>query len=384
MEHFHADLARYRLSLLMPALLESPPLKGTLRLERAGLKREFLIADGSLVAASSTDPREHLAQVLADLRILDTERAAAAYEAAEGSGQALGTFLVERHFLDQPRLIEALEHKAREAFFDCYTWESGEVEFTPWDVQRVRGVELKLKLGPLHRDAMARLREWRAFRDVFPSWDATFRVFPEYAADWSSDEDEAMIALATAGASVAELVASAREGSLFGARRLLHLYRRGVLSPQQTAGEKLGKAAGVDELLGEAREALEARDFQRACAVAGQALERAAIPEAQALYREAELQLGLAISDEVLSLEDRIGFAPMPRPSPPNLTADDLYLYSRLRRARSIRTALRTAAMGELAAYRSIQRLIRCGLVHARPAGPNARRKTDPFGAQAY
>lgn len=379
MEHFKANLASYRVALLMPALIDGRGVKGTLRMERAGVKREFIVHEGALLNQCSNQPHEHLTQVLVDLKILDAQHAAAAYEAAESVGQALGTFLVERKFVELPLLLEALEHKVREAFFDCYTWESGELEFTPWPVERVRGVELRLKLGPLHRDAMARLREWRAFREVFPTADSTFQVYPEYAVDWSSEEDEALITLAERGASLGELLVSAAGGPVQGARRLLQLYRRGVLTPYEPTGPRLGDAADASQLLEMARQYLKGREFERAAAVAAQALEHAALPEAQAIYREAETHLALAIADEVAALEGRLTFEPLPHPTPANLTADDLYVYSKLRSARSVRLALRSAAMGELAAHRSVQRLMACGLVRmGLTLAP--RRQTDPFG----
>lgn len=383
MEAFRGSLAHYRMALLMPALVEGKAVSGTLTLERGGIRREFLLKDGAVVAECSNDPREHLAQVLADLRILDAQKSATAYEAAEAAGMALGTFLVERGFIERPRLLEALEHKAREAFFDCYAWESGELELKPWDVQTVRGEALRLKLGPLHRDAMARLREWRAFREVFNELDSGFRVFREHATQWGPEEEQRLLELAETGASLGDLLHASREGQLFTARRLMHLYRRGALSPKPSRAAKASSSPGVDRLLEQARQCLSERNFHGATRFAERALEREAIPEAQALYREAEMHLALAISDEILNLEGRLIFEPLPGSLPGTLTADDLYLYSKLKSARSIRVALRTAAMGELAAYRSVERLLQAGLIHKGATPPNARRQTQPFGPRA-
>ncbi|GMT99166.1 hypothetical protein KH5H1_32850 [Corallococcus caeni] len=58
----------------------------------------------------------------------------------------------------------------------------------------------------------------------------------------------------------------------------------------------------------------------------------------------------------LFALDGRPVFEPIPRPAPPDLTADDLYLYSKLSGSQSIRQALRTAAMGELAPSRSVER----------------------------
>jgi hypothetical protein len=260
-----------------------------------------------------------------------------------------------------------MEHKAREALFDCYAWESGEVEFTPKPPPFTRAVGLKLSLETLHRDAVSRLREWGAFKEVFPRMDVTFQVFREFAVETYSSEEDVLLDLAAEGATLGELLASAKEAPLFAARWILHLYRRGALAPRQPRGPQLGESAELEELLGLVKRFLESGKYDHAVALAGQVLERGPVPEAHALYREAEVRLTLALSDELFALDGRLVFEPIPRPTPPDLTADDLYLYSKLRGSRSIRQALRTAAMGELAASRSVHRLMASGLLRLAP-----------------
>ena len=59
--------------------------------------------------------------------------------------------------------VEVFLDVAREALFDCYAWESGEVEFTPGLPSFGRAVGLKLPLATLHRDAVSR-RSWSSRR----------------------------------------------------------------------------------------------------------------------------------------------------------------------------------------------------------------------------
>lgn len=384
MEHFKGSLAHYRLQLVMPPLFAIQNVEGTLRVERGAIQRRFFFRGGFLVGESSSEPTEHLGQVLVDLRILDAARAAAAFEAAENARIPFGTFLVQRCYVELPRLIEAMEYKAREALFDCYGWESGEVEYTPGLPPLTRAVGLKLPLGALHRDAVARLNEWRTFREYFPRQDTTFRVYREYAVELISEEEELLLARAEQGATLAELLSSGR-GALHTARWLMHLYRRGALSPRGPRGEDVGESAELSELLALARRHLEYGQYSHAVALAAQVLERGPVPEAHALYREAEARLTLALLDELCGLDGRLVFEPLQRPTPPSLTADDLYLYSKLRGSRSIRETLTTLAMGELAASRSVYRLMNAGLVRVRPnpGAPQPRRETNPYGFPA-
>lgn len=386
MEHFKGSLAHYRLQLVMPPLFASQDVEGTLRVERGAVRRHFYFRGGFLVGESSNNPNEHLSQVLVDLRILDAHRAAAAFEAAENAGIPFGTFLVQRCYVDLPRLIEALEHKAREALFDCYGWESGEVEYTPRLPAFARAVGLKLPLGTLHRDAVSRLREWEAFRELFPRLDTTFQVFREFAVETFYDEEEVLLEQAEDGATLGELLAVAPT-PLHAARWIQHLYRRGALTPRRGSGPQVGESAQLSELLVLARRHIEFGQYGHAVALAAQVLERGPVPEAHALYRFAEQQLTLSLCNELSTLDGHLVFEPIPRPTPPSLTADDLYLYSKLRGSRSIRETVRTAAMGELAASRSVRRLMDAGLVRVEsgPASPAPRppSRTQPYGIPA-
>ena len=381
MDSFSGNLSDYRLQLVVPALFDGRPATGELTVARGSIARSFVLARGFLVSARSNLPREHLPQVLVELKILDLAQAAAAFEAARGASVSFGSFLVDRGFVDSGRVLEALCHKAREAWFDCYGWESGEVAFTPGDGHIDPGIDLRLPLGTLHRDALARQREWALFKTIFPDADTTFQVYREWAAVWGTPEEESIVGLAERGASLAEILASDPEGPLATARRLLLLYRRGVMTPRPRSEARMGEAAGIEHLLTLARAFLARGSFESAAAVCAQALERGPVPEAQTLYREAEQKLGVVLSEQVLLLEGRLLFEPIPRPAPSTLTADDLYLYGRLKASRSIRQALRTAAMGEFAAYQCLQRLVTCGAIRLAPiTSPPARCKTDPYG----
>ncbi|ATB33960.1 DUF4388 domain-containing protein [Melittangium boletus] len=386
MERFKGSLASYGLTLLMPAFFDALGVSGTLRVERGAVRRQFFLRDGYLVGESSSDPREHLGQVLARLRILDAARAATAFEASEAARVPLGTFLVERGLVERTRLLEAMEHKAREALFDCYGWQSGEVEFIPGlPPPPNRVVELpRLGLKELHRDARTRLREWTVFWTLFAGPGTTFTVRREFVVETAAAEEQQLLRLAEQGRTLGELLAASNEGAVHAARWVVRLYRRGALSPRKAAVAEAGTAPGLAEMLAQARSLVEAGRYEEAVAVAAQALERAPIPEAHALYREAEVRLTVALADEVLALDGRLRFEPLPRPLPPSLTADDLYLHAKLRGSRSVREVLRNAAMGELAAYRALRRLMAAGVARVNTeqesstSGGPAR--TNPYG----
>ena len=234
MERFKGNLASYGLTLLMPAFFDALGVDGTLRVERGAVRRQFFLRDGHLVGESSSDPREHLGQVLARLRLLDASRAAMAFEASEAARVPLGTFLVERGLVERSRLVEAMEHKAREALFDCYGWQSGEVEFIPGPPPPGRGVELrKLGLKELHRDARTRLREWSVFWSLFAGPTTTFAVRRDFVEPAAAAGTEQILRLAEQGHTLGALLSACPEGPVHAARWVARLYRRGALAPRQ-------------------------------------------------------------------------------------------------------------------------------------------------------
>jgi hypothetical protein len=359
-EAFQVRLGNYRLSKLMPALCEGTHVSGTLMLERGRIRREFTFRDGEMVAGASSSPREHLSQVLSDLQILDASAAAAAFEAAEAQARPFAQYLVSSGLVPRERLLEALEHKAREGLFDCYSWESGDLWFLPRRTP-LFGIEIRINLGALHRDAMARLEEWNQFRAQLPDLSTTFTVQAPDAPDAPVPEEQVLLGAAQAGKSLQEILELSREGTLTVARRILELYRRGTLRPVVEAPKS--PPVDVERRLAEVREKMAAGQDEQAVEAALSLLSVTHHPEAHELYRSAEVSVARLYRKRVAELEGRLSFRPLPSPPPPELTSDDLYLYSKLKGAGSIVEALRRSATGELPAARSLFRLIECGVI---------------------
>jgi len=365
LEAFQVRLGNYRLGKLMPALCEGAHVSGTLMLERGRIKREFTFRDGELVAVASSSPREHLSQVLTDLGIMDAAAAASAFAAAEAQGRPFAQHLLRSGLVSRERLLEALEHKARECLFDCYAWESGDLWFLPRRTPYY-GVEIRVSLAALHRDAMSRLDEWNEFRVQLPDLGTAFQVNAAAAPPDAGPEVQALLAAASAGQTLHELLEQSREGTLVVARRLLELYRLGALLPLREAPRPTSRN-GVEAELDEVRRLIGAGDYERAVESAQRALSHSSDPEAHELYRSAEVYLARQFQQRVAALEGRLSFHPLPASPPPELTSDDLYLYSKLKGAPSVLDTLRRASTGELAAARSLFRLISCGVIAVSP-----------------
>ena len=364
LEAFQVRLGNYRLAKLMPALCEGPHVSGMLMLERGRTRREFTFRDGELVSGASSSPREHLSQVLIDLGVLDAGAAAGAFAAAEAQGRPFAQHLLRAGLVPRERLLEALEHKARECLFDCYAWETGDLWFLPRRVPYY-GVETRMNLLALHRDALGRLDEWNEFRAQLPDLSSTFRVVPAAAPPDAGPEVQGLLAAAASGLTLQALLEASREATMVVARRLLELYRLGALVPLAEVPHP--HQDGAEAELAETRRLMGAGDYERAVEVALRTLSHSSAPEAHELYRSAEVHLAQQLGRRVAALEGRLSFHPVPAPPPAELTSDDLYLYSKLKGAPSVVEAVRRASAGELAAARSLFRLISCGVIAVSP-----------------
>jgi hypothetical protein len=367
MERFRGSLAKYPLSMLVPTLSRTGRSTGTLVLTRGAVRREFRLRMGTLVGVSSNVPREHLAQVLVDEGLLTLPQAASAFAVAYRARLPLGRYLVMDRLVSPVALTEALTRKAREAFFDCYEWRAGEVEVRPGPLPTEAGVDVCLELWPLHQTALDRRAEWHSFFGTFTSLDLTFQVARGALTLATSPEDELLLGWAADGRTLEELFELSPEGRLETARRLLALSRHGDLTPREREVTLVGhKGAALTKLIRRAWEHFHAGEFTRCRQIAHRALQQSDDPEAHALLKESELRLALSLCDALLGTGEDWVVEELPSPPPLGLTADDIYLHQTLRNAPRVRDALRTAAMGETAAYLCVSHLVEAGLLHPR------------------
>ncbi len=366
MKAFKGSLANYRLPLLVPALVDAGPVSGRLRLSRGPMVRDFLIEGGLLVSQASNDPREHLGQVLVDQRVLTLWTAVEAFGEARKQGIPFGAYVELTGLLPSSLLRQVMAQKAREGLFDCYGWESGQIEWEPDFSGPKAGVALNLRLVPLHLDAVALWKEWRTFRELFPDFEATVVVLPSARA--GDPEELALLEKARAGASINELVGSrSRTSAIAGARLLTRLCERGMLAPAERPSP-LQRGSRLSQRVSATRELLVRGDFEQAAASAAETLELGPVPEAEALYREAERQFSIEVHAKMCALDDQLEIAPLEGLPPEPLTASDLFLHTRLRDDPGMLATLKAFSLAELPTYHSVRRLIAAGLIRLKAA----------------
>ena len=123
MEPFQANLSHYRLTLLVPALLERPGAACRLVVERGPEQRCFDLHEGRVVALRSNLPEEHLGQSLVSLGVIGASRVAEAFEEARLTGVTVGRVLVDQQLVSPVVLEATMAWRIRLALLECYSWQ---------------------------------------------------------------------------------------------------------------------------------------------------------------------------------------------------------------------------------------------------------------------
>ena len=134
--------------------LGSRQLSGTLQCEQGADRKMVVISAGSAIMASGTRPQEYLGGYLVERGYIDQGQL---NQALEHSGtQRLGQWLVSNGAMGEDQVREALVAKIRGTLMDLRAWTDGTFQFVAADVE-VRGpwVEAAVDLLALPRDDQA-------------------------------------------------------------------------------------------------------------------------------------------------------------------------------------------------------------------------------------
>jgi hypothetical protein len=160
---------------------------------------------------------------------------------------------------------------------------------------------------------------------------------------------------------VSQLVEGVSRG-LVAARMLARLYQRGLVEPLTDLPFLVRDAPNVTELVECARQFLVDGQCERAAAVAATALRKACVPEAQAIYSEAERRMAIEAHQAIEQLE-AVVIARESSALPRELTTADVYLYARLLAHEQLSKAIEATGLSDAAAYASMKRLLGAGLL---------------------
>ncbi len=362
-------------------------VSGVLRVHRGGVFKELTIQDGSVISASSNQPREYLGQFLINMGHLTEDQLGRAFESQRETDIRLGKVLVLKGMVPEATVQSTLSLKFREMLLDAFQWPDGEFQFEALELTApsAEGLDVRVELMDIHREGEFRETAWQAIRAVFPSGKARLTVderrLPEPRQPGSLDERIAT--LIKDGLTIDEMALALHASDFHLYQRLYALYRQEAVKVRDEAAPEpardrplpspqiIGTESPVDEILSAARMFLDKANFRDAEVLARRAHELVPSPEVASLLRQAEIGLQESLR-RLLMDPPRVPtlLVPQAKLKTMPLTAPERYLLSRIDGKRDVAAIVHVSPLHELEALKYFQGFLDNGFVKLTPRQP--------------
>src|SRR5262245_11760584 len=148
--------------------LANRQMTGLLVAELGTFRKEFMLERGSVVRASSNEPREYFGQFLIHYGLVTEEQLRQAFDAQMETKVRLGRILVMIDAVGEEQVIQMLQLKIAETVLGAFRWQSGRFTFSdPSRSDRPLEVPVSVPLLDIHREGIARSNVWERYEAVF-------------------------------------------------------------------------------------------------------------------------------------------------------------------------------------------------------------------------
>jgi len=350
-------------------------VSGTLHLERGPIQKQAWIQDGTVVSASSNQPREYLGQFLINMGHLTEDQFARAYQTQRETKIFLGKILVMIGLVKEPLVRSALALKLRETLLEGFTWEDGSFVFDPNEkTPAFDGLDVRVDLRDVEREGEFRETAWQAIRGVFPNGRLRLLVDESMLAEPPKPGtlDEKLLALIRDHHRIDDMVLTLHASDFFVYQRLYALYRQeavtvdegAAIADRQAAESVVGEEQSAEEIAMHAEEFLANRNFLDAEALARRAWEISGSPDHQDLLHRCEKALATHLQETMLTgrrVPTLLVASTMLKTM--QLSAPEKYLLSRIDGMRELASIVSVSPLQELEALKLFQRFLDAGLV---------------------
>ena len=356
-------------------------VSGKLLVQRAGVFKELTLSEGSVVSASSNQPREYLGQFLINMGHLTEDQLSRAFEAQRETDFRLGKILVMQKIVPEATVLSMLSLKFREMLLDAFQWPEGEFQFEIVDIRNpLDGLDVRVDLLDIHREGEFRETAWQAMRSAFPSGGARLAVDERKLAEprQPGSMDERLVQLIKDGLTIDEMALALHATDFYLYQRLYALYRRDAVKVREEPApapaqapetpQIIGSESSVDEVVQAARMFLENFNYQDAEVLARRAHEMSPSADTAELLKQAEqgllgaLRLVLMEPVQVPALQ-----VPQAQLKTMQLSAAERYLLSRIDGKRDVAAIIRVSPLHELDALKYFQGFVDSGFVKLTP-----------------
>lgn len=346
---------------------------GRLQMERDGVKKEARILEGEVIHASSDLPREYLGQFLINMGLINEDQFLRAYETQKETKIFIGRILVMIGLVTDDQVLRALDLKFRETLLSAYAWTDGQFTFDPdAGMPELGGVEQRVPLLDIAREAEFRKTAWQAIRGAFPSGELKLDLdrskLPSPPEPGSLDER--LYTAIDEGQTLDEMALALHATDFFLYQRLYALHRLEAVKPRGAGpaspdpGLRLDSEPTPDEIADQARLLLEEGRLRDAHALARRAFDLSHSPAHRALKAKVE-------QAHVSELRKTfLGARCVPKLAVPKealdratLSAQARYLLSRVNGERTLQAIVSASPLAEAEALRLFDELLESRLL---------------------
>jgi hypothetical protein len=207
---------------------------GVLTMKNARVVKEFVLDHGSIVRATSTDPREYFGQFLIHYGLLTEDQLNRAFVTQRETNVLLGRILVMIGIVPEAQIVQTLRLKISESLLDTFRWTKGHFTFEPQAPDESRAeIQVNVPLPELHKEGIRRSEMWAAFDETFTKETPYLEVFDERVPTSCGPDtlEGRILQLARHGLSVDSITLELHATDYQVISRLFALHRIGAVAP---------------------------------------------------------------------------------------------------------------------------------------------------------
>ena len=141
---------------------------GTLTLRHDTLVKRLFLQDGVVVSSGSNDPREFLGQIMVSQQLITEAQLKTAFDLQEKTHVMLGRVLVEKKWVPEEVVAQALKRKTEETVYSLFLWAEGEFEVHEGAAQADPAISIHLKVEEVLLEGLRRYDLAQKIRRAFP------------------------------------------------------------------------------------------------------------------------------------------------------------------------------------------------------------------------
>jgi len=141
---------------------------GSLSLQHESLVKRLILREGVIVSSGSNDPREFLGQIMVSQQLLTEGQLKDAFDIQEKTHVMLGRVLVQKGWVPEEVVAQALKRKTEETVYSVFLWAEGEFDFQEVETQPDGAIFIRLKVEELLLEGLRRYDLAQKIRRAFP------------------------------------------------------------------------------------------------------------------------------------------------------------------------------------------------------------------------